>query len=299
MPFMKTRTTTLFSTAAMAFGAALLLAPHVRAADENTKLNTADTRFIQNEAAAGVALVKMAELGAEKAKREEVKDFAGKLVADHSKANSELTKLAASKSVELSTDPVAKYGDMQDKLERTSGAEFDRDFLAMIVASHEKCVKRFEEASTTAEDAEVKAWATKMLPALQAHHEQAVKLSAISTTKTEAASTRPSTRPSTSKPDNTARNMRDRDFTTLTPLDQGNSKADIDTTAKIRSEIVDLKGLSVNAQNVKIITNEGRVTLRGPVDSVDEKRLVGEIATRIATAEQTDNQLEVRGSVVK
>lgn len=98
------------------------------------------------------------------------------------------------------------------------------------------------------------------------------------------------------QPDNTARNARDRDPKAITPMDQGNSKSDIDTTAKIRREIVDQKGLSVNAQNVKIITNNGRVTLRGPVDTAEEKRMIGEIATGIATSEQTDNQLEVRSA---
>jgi len=289
---MKTRTFTLLSTAALAFGATLLLAPNSIAAEGKTKLNTADERFIQDEAAAGVALVKMAELGAEKAKRSEIKAFAAMIVADHTKANAELATLATSKGVVLSSSPVAKYGDMQDKLERTSGADFDKEFLSMMVSGHEKCVKNFEEASTDAEDSDVKAWAAKMLPALQAHLQKAEGLGSATT----ANSSTGTPRTSTTEPDTTARNMRDRDVKTLTPLDQGNNKADIDTTARIRREIVDLKGLSVNAQNVKIITNEGRVTLRGPVDSADEKRIVGEIATRIATSERTDNQLEVRSA---
>ena len=93
--------------------------------------------------------------------------------------------------------------------------------------------------------------------------------------------------------DNTARNVRDRDDRTLTPLDQGNSKADTDTTAQIRKGILAGKGMSVNAKNVKIITNNGRVTLRGPVKNAEEKRLIGEIANRIARSENVDNQLEV------
>jgi len=51
--------------------------------------------------------------------------------------------------------------------------------------------------------------------------------------------------------------------------------------------------MSMNARNVKIITLDGRVTLRGPVDSDEEKRLIGEIANRIARSENVDNQLEV------
>ena len=71
--------------------------------------------------------------------------------------------------------------------------------------------------------------------------------------------------------DNTARNVRDRNNSTLTPLDQGTSQADIDTTTQIRKAIVATQGMSTNAKNVKIITIDGRVTLRGPVNSAEEK----------------------------
>ncbi len=98
----------------------------------------------------------------------------------------------------------------------------------------------------------------------------------------------------TTEADNTARNVRDRNDRTLTPLDQGNSKADLATTAQIRKEIIAGKNMSVNAQNVKIITNDGQVTLRGPVNTAEEKRLIGEIADRIAHAGNVDNQLEVK-----
>jgi sporulation protein YlmC with PRC-barrel domain len=98
----------------------------------------------------------------------------------------------------------------------------------------------------------------------------------------------------TSEPDNTVRNVSDRNNSTLTPLDQGNGQADVDTTAQIRKEIIAGKNMSVNARNVKIITKDGQVTLRGPVNSAEEKRLIGEIADRIAHSGNVDNQLEVR-----
>jgi hyperosmotically inducible protein len=98
----------------------------------------------------------------------------------------------------------------------------------------------------------------------------------------------------TKEPDNTASNVRDRNSSTLTPLDQGHSQADRDTTAQIRKELIAAKDMSVNAKNVKIITVDGRVTLRGPVKTAEEKRLIGEIANRIARSENVDNQLEVK-----
>ena len=98
----------------------------------------------------------------------------------------------------------------------------------------------------------------------------------------------------TTDADNTARNVRDRDNRTLTPLDQGNSQTDLDTTAQIRKEIMAGKDMSVNAKNVKIITNKGKVTLRGPVNTAEEKQLIGGIAHRIAQPENVDNQIEVK-----
>jgi sporulation protein YlmC with PRC-barrel domain len=93
--------------------------------------------------------------------------------------------------------------------------------------------------------------------------------------------------------DNTRRNVRDHDNRTMTPLDQGNSQADLNTTAQIRKEIISDKRMSVNARNVKVITKNGQVTLRGPVSTAEEKRLIEEIANRIARTENVDNQLDV------
>jgi len=92
--------------------------------------------------------------------------------------------------------------------------------------------------------------------------------------------------------DNTAVNERDREATSKTPIDQNENQADIDITAKIRQQVVDTK-MSVNAQNVKIITQEGRVTLRGPVKSEEEKKRIEEIAHGVAGADKVDSQLEV------
>ena len=98
----------------------------------------------------------------------------------------------------------------------------------------------------------------------------------------------------TTEADNTRRNVRDRDDRTLTPLNQGNSKADVATTAQIRKEIIAGKNMSVNARNVEIITNNGQVTLRGPVNTAEEKRLIGEIAERSTHSGDVDNQLDVQ-----
>ena len=66
------------------------------------------------------------------------------------------------------------------------------------------------------------------------------------------------------------------------------------TTAQIRREIISGEGRSFSARNVKIITVDGRVTLRGPVNTAAEKSEIGAIAVNIAKLENVDNQLDVK-----
>ncbi len=93
--------------------------------------------------------------------------------------------------------------------------------------------------------------------------------------------------------DNTRRNVRDRQPDAVTPIDQGSNEADMQTTRRIRQDIMAREGLSLNARNVKVITANGRVTLRGPVKSQAEKQAIADIAGRVATPEKVDNQLEI------
>jgi len=96
-------------------------------------------------------------------------------------------------------------------------------------------------------------------------------------------------------PDNTGRNVRDRGDT-VTSGDQSETKADRTTTQKIRQAVVADDSLSMMAHNVKIITVDGGVTLRGPVKSDDERTKVGTMAERVAGAGKVQNQLEVAAS---
>jgi hyperosmotically inducible protein len=104
----------------------------------------------------------------------------------------------------------------------------------------------------------------------------------------------PSTTPEAKQnaPDNTGRNVRDRGDT-VTSGDQSESKADIATTAKIRQAVVADDSLSTSAHNVKIITANGAVTLRGPVKSDEERKKIAAVAEQVAGAGKVQNYLEV------
>jgi len=73
-------------------------------------------------------------------------------------------------------------------------------------------------------------------------------------------------------PDNTAKNVRDRSDSTLTPGDQSKSEADRETTRRIRRALTSNDQLSTDAKNIKIITVDGKVTLRGPVKTQEEQK---------------------------
>jgi len=94
--------------------------------------------------------------------------------------------------------------------------------------------------------------------------------------------------------ENTEINARDKDNSTLTPEDQKETEGDIKITAAIRQAVVKNESLSVNAQNVKIITRNGAVTLRGPVKNEAEKIKLQDIAKQTPGVLQVNNNLEFK-----
>jgi len=100
----------------------------------------------------------------------------------------------------------------------------------------------------------------------------------------------------TAAADNTRKNERDRSGETTTSGDQSNSQEDVKITAAIRRAVVRDNSLSTTAKNVKIITANGTVTLRGPVKNDAEKTKIAELAQAAAGNAKIDNQLEVKAS---
>lgn len=93
-------------------------------------------------------------------------------------------------------------------------------------------------------------------------------------------------------PDNTKRNKAE----ATTADQQKNNKADLETTRRIRKSIVDDKALSTYAHNIKIVTEDGQVTLTGPVNTPQEQAAVAAKAVQIAGSGKVLNQTEVAPS---
>jgi len=93
--------------------------------------------------------------------------------------------------------------------------------------------------------------------------------------------------------DNSSVNQRDRGHQTVTPIDQSNKPADIEITREIRRSLVNDNRFSTYARNIKIITVDGAVTLRGPVSTEQEKAEIAARAAQFAGYSNVHNQLEV------
>jgi len=98
------------------------------------------------------------------------------------------------------------------------------------------------------------------------------------------------------KPDNTATNERDRSGETQTSGDQSNSSADLKITQAIRQALLKDGELSMTAKNIKIITDNGQVTLRGPVKNAQEKAKIDQLARSAAGGAKIVDQLDVKKS---
>jgi hyperosmotically inducible periplasmic protein len=104
----------------------------------------------------------------------------------------------------------------------------------------------------------------------------------------------PATASDATAADNTKQNSSEQNKNTETAEKQSNSKDDLALTQKIRQAVMKDGSLSMNAKNVKIIAQDGKITLKGPVDSQQEKDTIGAAAGEIAGKDKVDNQLEVK-----
>ena len=136
-----------------------------------------DQKFIQTAAQGGLMEVRLGEVASQKASAAEVKELGAMMVKDHSKANDELKDLAGKKGVTLPAELDSKHQGTVDRLSKLSGEEFDKAYVNEMITAHKKDVSEFEKASKSAADADVKGWAGKTLPTLQAHlqHVQGMK----------------------------------------------------------------------------------------------------------------------------
>src|SRR5262249_31929647 len=134
-------------------------------------LSLDDRKFLEEASHGGYAEVQLGKLAAQKAQSKEVKDFGQRMVDDHSKANAQLQQLASKKGLTLpnESDMDSSSRNEYDKLQKLSGADFDREYMRTMVSDHEKDVKEFQTQAESAKDPEIKSFAGSTLPTLEEH----------------------------------------------------------------------------------------------------------------------------------
>lgn len=153
--------------------ALLTVAGQATAAD----VSMSDVRFLKRAAQAGHYEVDGSKLALKKSNNAEVQKFAKLMVEDHTKAAGELKALAEKKSVEVPVDPNFMQKGSLMLLGTHDGKGFDEEYAEHVgVDAHEATIDLFEDAAKSAEDADIKQFATKTLPTLKHHLEMAKAL---------------------------------------------------------------------------------------------------------------------------
>lgn len=135
--------------------------------------NTNDDQFLSEAAAINLEEIELGRLAEKRATSKEVKEFGKMMVDGHTKSLNELKTLAATKGVSLPQQVDEKGKTAIDELTKAD-ASFEKLYMDKMVNGHTETITKFEAASQSAADTDVKDWATKTLPDLKMHLEHAV-----------------------------------------------------------------------------------------------------------------------------
>jgi len=163
-------------------GFTLLLGVTTMTAAENSneqrgQLSAKDYKFVKEAALGGMAEVQLGDLARQKANNQSVRSFGERMVSDHTKANNELRDLITKKGATLPTE-TSHHDKAMERLEKASGADFDRMYAADMVKDHKKDLKEFRSAAQNSTDPDVKNWAQKTIATLEEHSRMAQEMEA-------------------------------------------------------------------------------------------------------------------------
>ncbi len=135
-----------------------------------------DPTFLMTAASSNMMEIELGRLAAQKGAHAEVKKFGQMMVDHHTKATQELKTVAGQVNTQLPTAMMPIHKEVVDRLAAKSGKEFDEDYMDAMETAHKTDIAMFEMKSKNAENATIKAFATKSLPMLRSHLEQATKI---------------------------------------------------------------------------------------------------------------------------
>ena len=143
-------------------------------AGSTTTQKTDDKKFAKDAALGGLTEVELGKVAAQKATDPKVKEFAQKMVDDHTKANTELKQAASKSNIQIPDALDSKHQSRIDKLSKLSGQDFDKAYIKDQLKDHQTDVREFQQEAQNGSDPNVKTFASSTLPVLQ-HHLEMVK----------------------------------------------------------------------------------------------------------------------------
>jgi putative membrane protein len=132
-------------------------------------LSSADREFAMKAASGGMAEVKAAQLAEQRATSPQIKQFAQRMITDHSAANTELQQIAKQADINLPSQPSGKDAAEEQKLRGLNGTGFDQAYAQGQLRDHKETVELFQKEASSGQDPALKAFAQKTLPTLQQH----------------------------------------------------------------------------------------------------------------------------------
>ncbi len=143
-----------------------------RAADTNEnrgQFSAEDYKFAAAAARGGWLEVELGKTASQKASNTTVQKFGERMVVDHGKAGQTLQDIAAQNGATLPAEPSAEQQKQMDKLNGLSGADFDKEYVALMLKDHKADAKEFKRAAEDVQNPTLKAFAANTLPIVQDH----------------------------------------------------------------------------------------------------------------------------------
>lgn len=143
------------------------------AAESNGQLDRRDASFVRQAIEDNLGEIQLGKLAMQQGQNQQIKELGEHLQKDHMQANQELTQIAQKDGMTVPAELNRKETREADKLQGKTGAEFDKDFAAMVLKDHEKDIDKFQKALQNAQDPALKAWIAQTIPALRHHLQMA------------------------------------------------------------------------------------------------------------------------------
>ena len=130
---------------------------------------SADMPFVREAASGNLMEIQLGQMAQNKASNPAVKQFAQRMVADHNNLQNQLTSVASTGGQSFTPTMDSRHQNQINRLQGLSGAEFDRNYMSLMIRAHQRDVNNFQSQSQSANSTQVRTLASNSLPVLQQH----------------------------------------------------------------------------------------------------------------------------------